>query len=312
MSDLQRYIVEEWAEEFYQGRLPRREFLRRMAIMAGSAALAVPLLQSVGVAATQAELMEALAMGPQIVAQATGVTVPPTDPAIEVSDVTYPRSGGGDPNVGYLARPRGAGSHPGVIVIHENRGLLEHFKDVARRFAREGYVALAVDLVATPGGTARLADSAQATAALGQTPPDRLVSMLRDAFRHIQEVSGIRRDRIGAIGWCFGGGMTWRLATQESGLRAAAPFYGPNPPIADVPNIRAAVLAIYGALDERINAGIPQIREALQRANVVHEIHIYPNAPHAFFNDTGGNYRREAAEDAWRRVLAWFERHLKA
>jgi carboxymethylenebutenolidase len=312
MSDLQRYIVEEWAEEYREGRLPRREFLRRMVIMAGGAALAVPLLQSVGETATPVELVDVLAMGPQIVAQASGVTVPPTDPAIEVSDITYPRSGGAEPNIGYLVRPRAGGPHPGVIVIHENRGLLEHFKDVARRFAKAGYTALAVDLVAPSGGTARFQDSAQATAALGQTPPDQLVSMLRDAFRRIQEVPGIRRDRIGAIGWCFGGGMVWRFVTQEPGLRAAAPFYGPNPPIADVPNIRAAVLAIYGALDERINAGIPQIREALQRANVTHEIHVYPNSPHAFFNDTGGNYRKESADDAWRRVLAWFERHLKA
>jgi carboxymethylenebutenolidase len=311
MSDLQRYIVEEWAEEYREGRLPRREFLRRMVIMAGGAALAVPLLQSVGETATPVELVDVLAMGPQIVAQASGVTVPATDPAIEVSAITYPRSGGAEPNIGYLARPREGGPHPGVIVIHENRGLLEHFKDVARRFAKQGYIALAVDLVAPSGGTARFQDSAQATAALGQTPPDQLASMLRDAFRRIQGVPGIRRDRIGAIGWCFGGGMTWRFATQEPGLRAAAPFYGSNPPLGDVANIRAAVLAIYGALDERINAGIPQIREALQRANVAHEIHIYPNSPHAFFNDTGASYRRESADDAWRRVLAWFERHLK-
>jgi carboxymethylenebutenolidase len=312
MTDLQQYIVEEWAEDYHAGRLSRREFLRRMAIMAGGATLAVPMLGRLGVAATQVELMDALAMGPELVAQATGITVPPDDPAIEGSMITYPRSGGAEPNIGYLARPRAAGTHPGVVVIHENRGLLEHFKDVARRFAKEGYVALAVDLAAPAGGTAHFADSAQVTSILGQTPAAQLVGMLNDAFHRLESVPGIRRDRIGTIGWCFGGGMVWRFATQNAQLAAAVPFYGPNPPIEDVPKIKAAVLAIYGQLDERINAGIPAVREAMQRANVRHEIHVYPGAGHAFFNDTGQAYMKTAADDAWRRVLAWFERYLKS
>jgi carboxymethylenebutenolidase len=106
--------------------------------------------------------------------------------------------------------------------------------------------------------------------------------------------------------------MVWRFATQNPNLRAAAPFYGPNPPAADFPKIKAAVLAIYGELDTRLNEGIPAAREALQKANVPHEIHIYPQANHAFFNDTGDRYKKDAADDAWRRVLAWFDRHLKA
>ncbi|MDR7418256.1 MAG: dienelactone hydrolase family protein [Armatimonadota bacterium] len=312
MTDLQRYIVEEWAEDYRAGRLSRREFLRRMAVMAGGAALAVPMLERVGVAATQVELLDVLAMGPELVAQATGITIPPDDPAIEASMITYPRSGAAEPNIGYLARPRASGSYPGVIVIHENRGLLEHFKDVARRFVKEGYVALAVDLAAPAGGTARFADSAQVSSVLGQTPPAQLVGMLNDAHRRLQEVPGVRRDRIGTIGWCFGGSMVWRFVTQNAQLAAAAPFYGSNPPIEDVPKIKAAILAIYGELDSRINAGIPAIREAMQRANVTHEIHVYPGADHAFFNDTGQRYVKAAADDAWRRVLGWFQRYLKS
>lgn len=312
MSDLQQYIVEEWAEDYQAGRLPRREFLRRITIMAGGVALAVPMLERLGMAATPVELMDALAMGPELVAQQTGITIPPDDPMLEVGMITYPRTGGGEPNIAYLARPRATGSHPGVVVIHENRGLLEHFKDVARRFAKQGYIALAVDLAAPAGGTARFADSAQVTSVLGQTSPDQHVAMLNDAFRRLQQVPGVRGDRIGTIGWCFGGGMVWRFITQNPDLRAAAPFYGPNPPIDAVPRIRAAVLAIYGELDARINAGIPAIREAMQRANIVHEIHIYTGADHAFFNDTGQRYHRASADDAWRRVLGWFERHLKA
>jgi carboxymethylenebutenolidase len=311
MTDLQQYIVEEWAEDYQAGRLPRREFLRRIAIMAGGAALAVPMLEGLGVAAAPVELMDALAMGPVLIAQASGITVPSNDPAIEAGMITYPRSGGAEPNIGYLARPRSGGPHPGVVVIHENRGLLEHFKDVSRRFAKEGYIALAVDLAAPAGGTAHFADSAQVSSVLGQTPPAQFVGMLNDAFRRLQETPGVRRDRIGTIGWCFGGGIVWRFITQNAGLAAAAPFYGPNPPIEEVPKIKAAVLAVYGELDTRINAGIPAIREAMQRAGVAHEIHVYPAAAHAFFNDTGQNYAKTAADDAWRRVLAWFQRYLK-
>jgi carboxymethylenebutenolidase len=312
MTDLQQYIVEEWAEEYQAGRLGRREFLRRIALMAGGVALARPMLASLGITAAQTEIAEAAAGAPVLTAQQSGVTVPPNDPSIEVSMITYPRSGGPEPNIGYLARPRGTGPYPGVVVMHENRGLLEHFKDVARRFAKEGYIALAVDLAAPAGGTEKFTDLAQVSSLLGGTPPDQLVSMLNDAFRRLQEVPGARRDRIGAIGWCFGGGMVWRFVTQNPGLVAAAPFYGSNPPLEDVPKIKAAVLAIYGELDTRLNAGIPAVREAMQRASVVHEIHVYPGANHAFFNDTGQQYKKDAADDAWRRVSTWFGRYLKA
>ena len=312
MTDHQRYIVEEWAEEYRGGRLARREMLRRMVLMAGGVTLAAGVLKSLGVTASEVEIAEAASTAPTVVAQQSGVTVPPDDPAIQAEMITYPRTGGAEPNIGYLARPRSGGPHPGIVVIHENRGLLEHFKDVARRFAKLGYIALAVDLVAPSGGTARYTDPAQASAALGQTPPATLVSMLVDARRRLQEVPGIRRDRIGATGWCFGGGMTWRLATGDPELRAAVPFYGSAPPAEDVPKIRASVLALYGALDERINAGITAVREAMQRANVTHEIHIYPSADHAFFNDTGQRYHKPSADDAWRRMTAWFDRYLKA
>lgn len=310
MSDLQRYIVEEWAEDYHYGRLPRRELLRRMALMAGGAALAVPLLASLGIAATDVEVAEAAATGAVAQAAAPGVTVPPDDPALEASAVTIPM--GTIQVLGYLARPRGGGPTPGVLVIHENRGLLEHFRDICRRLAKNGYAGLAVDLASHEGGTERFPDLAQVTTILGQTPPEQLVAMLNAGVRHLQAHAAVRRDRVGTMGFCFGGGMAWRLATQNPELRAAAPYYGPNPPLAEVPRIRAAVLAIYGALDARINAGIPAIREALQAAGVTHEIHIYPEADHAFFNDTGARYRREAAEDAWRRTLGWFDRFLRA
>jgi carboxymethylenebutenolidase len=309
MADLQQYILEEWAEEFTQGRMGRREFLRRVALMSGGAALALPVLRTLGVVASTEEVVQAAASAPAAAAPAPGITVPPDDPAITVRSVTFPS---GTVQVqGYLATPRAGGPAPGVLIIHENRGLLEHFRDVARRLAKVGYAGMAVDLASPIGGTARYSDLAQVTAFLGQTPPEQHVTLLNATVRYLQEQAGVRRDRLGTMGYCFGGGMVWRLATANPDLRAAVPYYGANPPLEDVPKIKAAVLALYGEMDTRINAGIPAIREALQRANVVHEIVVYPNAGHAFFNDTGGAYSTTAAAEAWRRTLAWFDRYLK-
>lgn len=308
MSDLQQYIVEEWAEDYRDGRLNRREFLRRISLMAGGTALAVPLLERLGITATLEEVSTASAGGAQT-AQAQGLTVPADDPALEAGMVTFPM--GTVTSHAYRARPRGGSAVPGVIVIHENRGLLEHFKDVCRRLAKVGYAAVAPDLASHEGGTAKFTDLAQVTAILGRTPPEQLVAMLNASVHSLQGQPGVRRDRIGVMGFCFGGGMTWRLVTANTELRAAVPYYGSNPPLEDVPKIKAAVLAIYGERDSRINAGIPAVREAIQKAGIVHEIVVYPNADHAFFNDTGTRYNEQAAKAAWQRTLQWFERYLR-
>lgn len=310
MTDMEKYVVEEWAEEYQAGRLNRREFLRRITIMAGGVATAIPMLSSLGLAATQSELEAAAASRATIAAAAAGVTVPPDDPSLTAGMITFPM--GAVQVHAYLSQPRSAGAHPAVLVIHENRGLLEHFKDITRRFAKAGYVSLAVDLASREGGTERFSDSAQVSAILAQTPPERHVETMNAAVGHLQRLSSVRRDRVGAMGFCFGGGMVWRLATANPELRAAAPFYGSNPPIADVAKIKAAVLAVYGELDTRLNEGIPAVREAMQRAQVTNEIVIYPGANHAFFNDTTDRYAQSAAQQAWTRVMAWFDRYLKA
>src|SRR5438046_1291373 len=160
-------------------------------------------------------------------------------------------------------------------------------------------------------GPPKYAALAQVPASLGRTPPEQLGAMLNAGVTSLQGLPSVRRDRIGAVGFCFGGGMPWRLATSNPSLRAAVPFYGPNPPLEDVPKIKAAVLAIYGELDTRIDAGIPAIREAMQRAGITHEIVIYPGANHAFFNDTGERYHDVSAKDAWQRAVAWFGRYLR-
>ena len=311
MTDMQQYVVEEWVEDYRAGRLGRREFLRRMTIMAGGAVLAVPLLSALGLAATPAELDAAAAASPAMVAAAApGVTVPPDDPSLTAGMITFPM--GSVQVIAYLAQPRAAGQHPAVLVIHENRGLLEHFKDISRRFAKAGFVGMAVDLASHEGGTERFSDSAQVSSILAQAPPERHVETMSAAVRHLQGLPSVRRDRVGAMGFCFGGGMVWRLATANADLRAAAPFYGSNPPMADVAKIKAAILAVYGELDSRLNAGIPAMREALQRAKVVNDFVIYPGADHAFFNDTSERYAQGAAQQAWTRVMAWFDKYLKA
>jgi carboxymethylenebutenolidase len=310
MTDMEKYVVEEWAEEYQAGRLNRREFLRRITIMAGGAALAIPMLSSLGLAATQSE-MEAAAASPALIAAAApGVTVPPDDPSLTAGMITFPM--GAVQVIAYLSQPRAAGAHPAVLVIHENRGLLEHFKDITRRFAKAGYVSIAVDLASREGGTERFSDSAQVSAILAQTPPERHVETMNAAVGHLQALPSVRRDRVGAMGFCFGGGMVWRLATANPDLRAVAPFYGSNPPLADVAKIKAAVFAVYGELDTRLNEGIPAVREAMQRAHVTNEVVIYPGANHAFFNDTTDRYAQSAAQQAWTRVMAWFDRYLKA
>ena len=309
MGDLERYIVEEWAEDFHGGRLNRREFLRRVALIAGGTAVALPVLRELGVLTTPEEVASASSSAPVVTAQAGGVTVPPDDPALVAGAVTFPM--GPVTIQAYQARPKSTDPAPGVIVIHENRGLLEHFKDVCRRLAKLGYAALAVDLASAEGGTAKYSDLAEVTAILGKTPPDQLVAMLNAGVTYLQGQPTVRKDRIGAVGFCFGGGMTWRLATRNSAIRAAVPFYGPNPPLEDVSQIKAAILAIYGELDSRIDAGIPAIREAMRKTGLPFEVVIYPGADHAFFNDTGQRYHAPSALDAWRRAVAWFDRYLK-
>jgi carboxymethylenebutenolidase len=181
---------------------------------------------------------------------------------------------------------------------------------VTRRFAKAGYVGLAVDLLSRQGGSASLgADNVPG--ALGNISPDQFVEDFKSGWQYLQGQPFADAARVGMTGFCFGGGVTWRVATQMPELLAAVPFYGPHPPLEDVPNIQAAVLAIYGELDSRINSGIPAIEQAMAENNKIYEKMIYQGADHAFHNDTGSRYHPEAAKDAWERTLAWFEQYVR-
>ena len=211
---------------------------------------------------------------------------------------------------GYLSRPAGPGPHPAVLVIHENRGLLPHFPDVTRRLAVEGYAALAVDMLSREGGTGTFASTDDARDVLRKIEKDQIVGDADAGVEYLQNQDFVRRDRVGAMGFCFGGSITWLLAVRNPQIRAAVPFYGGAPPLEEVPNLNIPVLGIYAAEDNRINAGVPDLEAALKGLGKTYKFRTFAGANHAFFNDTGRRYHPEAAGGAWRETLAWFEEHL--
>lgn len=325
MNYFQKYLVEEFAEDYQEGHLSRREALKLIAGVTGNALLASTILASCAPPARTASTARpspttASRDTPSPTAATTNEAPagqsPPTEtaaptqegPAIESADVQFP---GEDAELlAYLARPAGEGRQPVVLVCHENRGLTEHIKDVTRRLAGAGYVALAVDLLARHGGTSTL-NASDVPGLLGNTPPEQFVQDFLSGWRYLQDQPFAQADRVGMVGFCFGGGVTWLVATRMPELRAAVPYYGPHPPVSAVPDIRAAVLAIYAGNDQRINQGIPAIEEAMQAYGKIYEKVVYPGTEHAFHNDTGPRYDPEAARDAWNRTLDWFDRYLR-
>lgn len=305
MNTTQQYLVEEELEHLRDGWISRREFMRRAVLLGASA----------GTAAAMAACVMPAATSPAQVtpAQASPATVPDADPAVSTDWIFY-RSTDGQLMKAYVAWPAGgemAMSLPGVAVCHENRGLTPHIQDVARRFAQQSYVAIAPDLVSRTGTpTDEMPSDDALTAAFRTLDPVQNAMDFVAAVDVLRAHPSVDETKLAATGYCFGGGVTWQLATISPYLKAVAPFYGSNPPIEDVPNIRAAVFGVYGELDQRINAGIPAIEAALQQAGTTYQLKIYPNSNHAFHNDTGQNYNPETAAQARSDTLNWFAQHL--
>ncbi len=238
------------------------------------------------------------------------LTVAATDPAIEATDVSFDS----DTKVmGYLVKPKGAtGPFPGVIVIHENRGLTDHIKDVARRLAKAGYIALAPDLLSRQGGSSKVTFD-QAAGILGQAKPEDLVKDLKAAVDFLGKQSDLKAGKLGVVGFCFGGGYTLRLAAANPKIVAAVPYYGPVPtPVTIMATTNAAILGQYGALDQRVNVGIPDLEKVMKDNNKTYEKRILDGANHAFNNDTGASYNEAAAVAAWKDTLGWFDKYLKS
>jgi carboxymethylenebutenolidase len=213
----------------------------------------------------------------------------------------------------YVACPlEGGGRRPTVIVIHENKGLVPYIRNTARRLAKLGYVAVAPDLLAPFGGTDAFATPSEATAALKERDPQALIDDVRQVVDDVCRRDDVDDMRVGIIGFCFGGGVAWKVLTQEPRLAAGVPFYGPSPTEDEVPGIDAPVLAIYGELDERITSQLPAVRAAMDRHGKQLETLVVPGAQHAFHNDTNPDrYDAEAARNAWEAALDFLATHLR-
>ena len=276
-------------DEYTHAPLPRRTFLERLAVLAGGSAAAYALLP----------LLENN--------YARAAVIAPDDARLSAGRVAIPLPGG--TMRAYVATPRdGPAKRAGVIVIHENRGLNAHIEDVTRRVALAGYTAVGVDMLSAQGGTPPDEDRARALFAKidAKTAVADLVALV-DWLRAGPDANG----RVGAIGFCWGGGMVNLLAVASPALTAAVPFYGVAPPTADVPKIRATLLMHYAGNDPRINAGAPAYEAALEAAGVPYTAYVYEGVEHAFHNDTAGvRYNEAAAKLAWSRTLAFLQAML--
>ncbi|MGB3863431.1 MAG: dienelactone hydrolase family protein [Candidatus Aminicenantaceae bacterium] len=273
---------------YKKGSLDRREFLKKLATLVGGTAVALGLLPFLEGSNTEA----------QVVAK--------DDPRLHVEDVKYLGETGD--MLAHFARPKGDEKLPGVIVIHENRGLNPHTRDVARRVALEGFLAVAPDACSPLGGTPEDVDAARAKMQEldAETTVKNFVAAVKYLKTHPQSTG-----KVGCMGFCWGGGMTNQVAVNAPDLNAAVPFYGRQPAADDVLKIKASVLCHYAGLDERVNAGIETFEAAMTKAGVEYKIYMYEGAAHAFFNDTSTRYHEEAAKLAWKRTIAFFNKKLK-
>ena len=276
-------------DRYSRGLPNRREFLRRLSVLAGSLAAANALLAS---------LEHSYA----------GADAPPgDDPRISVQDITY-QGATGEVRAKF-ARPKGEVKTPGVVVIHENRGLNAHIADVARRVALEGFCALAPDALSPVGGTPQ--DEDKAIALIGQLDQQSTIKNFVAAVQYLKTYP-MSSGKVGVVGFCWGGGMANQLAVNSPDVSAAVPYYGMQPASVDVPRIKASLLLHYAGLDERIDKGIPAYVAALKKASIDYTLYVYEGAQHGFNNDTSpARYNKEAADLAWKRTIAFLKEKLK-
>ena len=273
-------------DRYTHGGMNRRDFLERLTVLAGSTAAATAMLPVLENNYAHAEM------------------VPENDPAITAGTAEIA------PGIkGYLVRPKAAGTYPVVFVIHETRGLNPHIKDVTRRIAKEGFIAFGGDFLTAKGGTP--ADEDKARDMIGTLTPQDVSSFGTAALDALARIEG-GNGKVGAVGFCWGGGVVNQLAVSgDPSLKAGVAYYGMQPKAAEVPKIAAPLMLQYAGLDERINAGIKDYEAALKANGKVFEVFVYEGVNHAFNNDTNAaRYNKAAADLAWGRTIGFFKKYL--
>ena len=276
-------------DEYTHLSLDRRGFMQKLTALAGSGAAAAAVMPMLAASKASAAMVEE------------------TDARLDVADVTYPGAAGD--MKGFLAIPKDAADKlPAVIVIHENRGLNPHIRDVARRMALEGFVALAPDFLSPNGGTPANEDEARA---MFQSLDMAGATANGEATRAFLSGHEKTNGKVGAIGFCWGGGMVNRMAVASPELGAGVAYYGSQAPADQVPSIKAPLMLHYASLDERINAGIDAYKAALDANGKTYELHMYDGVNHAFNNDTSAaRYDKAAADLAWSRTVEFLKKNL--
>lgn len=278
-------------DRFTHGAMDRRAFMERLSALAGSTAAATALLPLLQNDYARAETVKA--DDPRLVAE-QNLAIPGADAGL----------------TGYLVAAKGGARRPALVMIHENRGLNPHIRDMTRRGALAGYLTLGIDALSPEGGTP--ADEDKARDMIGQLAPEKAAARIAAAVRFLASHPQ-STGKVGAMGFCWGGGMVNAVAAIEPALGAGCAYYGRQIPAERVGGIKAALQLHYAGKDERINAGIPAYREALEKAGKTFEIHLYDGVDHAFNNDTNAaRYDAAAAKLAWERSLAFLAKHLGA
>ncbi len=279
----------EWLNENREPSTNRRRFLKKLALLTGSTAMAMTILPVL-----EDQTLTAAEKKQKIV-------------KILEESVTYPIETG--EMKAFLARPSKGKKFPAVIVIHENRGLVPHIQEVTRRMAREGFLSLAPDALSPVGGTP--ADVSNAGELFAKLDSKQTVKNFVAAVQYLK-THPLSNGKVGCTGFCWGGAMTNQVAVNSPDLDAAVPYYGRQPEPEEVPKIKAPLMAHYAENDERINAGIEKFEEALKKNNKEYQVFIYPGTGHAFNNDSNPQrYNEEAAKLAWSRTVSFFREKLK-
>ena len=286
-----RRIIELY-NDYVHSTMPRRDFIARLTTMAGGAAAAATLLGVLEPSYAQARQVE------------------PDDKRLKTEKIEF--NGPNGPVKAYVARPRKLGKSdkvPGVLVIHENRGLNEHIEDVARRTALAGYVAIAPDGLSVAGGAP--ADQEAARDLFAKTDGVRIATDVLAAVPWLA-ADATNNGKIGVVGFCYGGGLALRAAVETVGVDCAVAFYGKQLSAEDTRKLKVPVMLHYAGTDERINAGINDFRAALDAVGVPYSLNMYPGTQHGFHNDSSeARYNEAAAKLAWHRTLDFFETYLK-